>query len=132
MTSPPARVASAHDDCRAIVSLTNRTDPSARAKVSPPGWLLRKEYRVGHRFLLAAVSNPRSGSGILFPVLGGMAHVPHAPLGSAHSFQWQYAPMSSPIMRVLLVPSVMFERGIFPYRMSARQKMPSPFSRPFC
>ena len=64
------------------------------------------------------------------PVLGGMAHVPHAPLGKAHSFQWQYAPRSSPIMKVLLVPSVIFDRGILPDRMSARQKMPFPLSRP--
>ena len=39
-TSPLARVPSAHQGCRPIESLTNFTDPSAKARLTPPGWLL--------------------------------------------------------------------------------------------
>src|SRR6516162_1587489 len=108
----------------------NRTDPSASAKFSPPLWRLRNEYRVGHRPILPDVSFPMSGSGITLPVLGGIAQVPIAPLGRAHSFQMMYDAMSSPIMNVLLVPSATSVSFMVPYRMSARQKMPLPFSSP--
>src|SRR5262245_29091523 len=60
-----------------------------------------------------------------------MAQVPLAPFGAAHSFHWQKIPMSSPIMNVLLVPSLIAVSDIFPPRASARQKIPSPNSSPF-
>src|SRR5262249_50614611 len=91
MTSPPARVPIARYVASGIESVTNRTDPSASANWSPPAWALRNEYRVGHRPTMFGLDdeNPISGSPILFPTFGGMATVPHAPFGAAHSFHWQ-------------------------------------------
>ena len=40
MTSPPARVPSAHQVVRLIVFLMNLTEPSPRPRFTPPGWLL--------------------------------------------------------------------------------------------
>jgi hypothetical protein len=39
-TSPPFRVPSAHHALRLTESFMNRTDPSAKASQTPPGWLL--------------------------------------------------------------------------------------------
>src|SRR3954468_22510312 len=39
-TSPWFRVPIAHQVCRLIVSLTNRTEPSQKPTITPPGWLL--------------------------------------------------------------------------------------------
>src|SRR5579883_2706225 len=39
-TSPPLRVPRAHQAWRPTVSLTNLTEPSAKAMSTPPGWLL--------------------------------------------------------------------------------------------
>src|SRR5262249_43819563 len=49
--------------------LTKRTEPSAQAKCSPPGWRLRNEYTFGQ----SQGSVPPS-----MPLLGGMAQVPTA------------------------------------------------------
>src|SRR4051794_17880803 len=40
MTSPPARLPKAHQVAWPIVSLTNFTEPSPMATLTPPGWLL--------------------------------------------------------------------------------------------
>src|SRR5207244_13300047 len=68
--------------------------------------------------------------GTVIPVFGGMAQVPIAPFGYAQAFQAMNSGTSSPIMYVLLVPSMIAARVIPPLRMSARQKTPSPFSSP--
>src|SRR4051812_8857412 len=44
MTSPPARVPNACHVRSLIVCLRYRTDPSANAILTPPGWLLRKAH----------------------------------------------------------------------------------------
>ena len=41
-TSPPACVARARYKGKSMLSRMNRTEPSANAKFSPPGWRLRK------------------------------------------------------------------------------------------
>src|SRR5947207_5150070 len=40
MISPPFRLPRAHQAWRLTESLTNRTDPSVMAQLTPPGWLL--------------------------------------------------------------------------------------------
>ncbi len=40
MISPPLRVPRAHQALRPIESLMNRTEPSQKAVLTPPGWLL--------------------------------------------------------------------------------------------
>src|SRR5262249_10910931 len=96
------------------------------ANCTPVGWRLRNEYRRGQSTYPAAAPI----GGVVMPVLGGVAQVPMAPVGYAQACEAMYSGTSSPIMYVLLSPSVMEANGIGPLRMSARQKMPSPFSSP--
>src|SRR5262245_61643190 len=96
------------------------------ANCTPCGCRLRNEYRRGQSPYPAAAPS----GGTVIPVFGGMAQVPMAPVGYAQAFQAINSGTSSPIMYVLLVPSMIAASVMPPWRMSARQKMPSPFSSP--
>src|SRR5262245_1227258 len=85
-----------------MLSRTNRTDPSARANCRPPECLLRNEYNCGQS-LYGSYRVPF----VRLLWFGGMAVVPPAPLAYGHVQCALRDGMSSPIMNVLLVPSVM-------------------------